>query len=227
MLSFRDCPRRRLVSVSGKCHRAGSRPGHAVRGEELPCRDGTGRGCRWPSGWCCAWSARNQSHGFALAALLASDGSVGMAWHVHKGEVYRAVQRLERLGLITAEDRQYSRQGPPRSRLHATSEGHRAAQAWLRQPAAHPRDVRSELLVKLALLSRTGADPRDLLQAQRRQLAPLADSLAGQLRTATGVDQALTRWRHESVSATLRFLDTILATAPAPRAETSRVTAAR
>jgi len=166
-------------------------------------------------------------HGFALAARLAPDGDVGMIWHVQKAVVYRAAQRLERLGLITAEDRQYSRLGPPRSRLSATPEGERGAQGWLRQPAAHPRDVRSELLLKLALLSRAGADPGDLLRAQRRQLIPVADGLATRLRTATGFDQDLTLWRHESVSATLRFLDTLLAATPVPRAETPQAAAAR
>jgi DNA-binding PadR family transcriptional regulator len=165
-------------------------------------------------------------HGFALAALLAPDGGVGMAWHVHKGEVYRAVQRLERLGLITAEDRQHSSQGPPRARLHSTPEGYRAAQGWLCQPAARPRDVRSELLAKLALLSRAGTDPGDLLRAQRRQLAPVADGLAAQLRNVTGFDRDLALWRHESVGAALRFVDSLLAAAPAPRAETAPVTAA-
>jgi DNA-binding PadR family transcriptional regulator len=166
-------------------------------------------------------------HGFALAALLAPDGEVGMAWHVRKAVVYRAAQRLERLGLVAAEDRQYSRLGPPRSRLSATPEGHRAAQGWLRQPVAHPRDARSELLLKLALLSRAGADPGDLLRAQRRRLIPVADELATQLRTATGFDQDLMLWRHESVSATLRFLDTLLAATPAPRAETAHAAAVR
>ncbi|HET9971915.1 MAG TPA: helix-turn-helix transcriptional regulator, partial [Streptosporangiaceae bacterium] len=72
--------------------------------------------------------SQETTHGFALAALLAPDGMVGMAWHVQKGEVYRVVQRLERLGLITAEDRQYSRMGPPKARLSATLEGHHAVQ---------------------------------------------------------------------------------------------------
>jgi DNA-binding PadR family transcriptional regulator len=171
--------------------------------------------------------SQEPAHCFALAALLAPDGSVGMAWHVRKAVVYRAAQRLERLGLITAEGKQVTSVGPPRARLHATPEGHRAAQGWLRQPAAHARDVRSELLLKLALLSRAEADPGDLLRAQRRQLVPVAEGLAGQLRSATGFDQALTRWRHESVCATLRFLDTLLATAPAPRAEAAHATAAR
>jgi DNA-binding PadR family transcriptional regulator len=170
--------------------------------------------------------SQEPAHGFALAALLAPDGSVGMVWHVRKAVVYRAAQRLERLGLIMAEDRQVTSLGPPRSRLHATPEGRRAAQGWLCQPVGHPRDVRSELLLKLALLSRAGADPGDLLRAQRRQFAPVAERLASQLRNGTGFDQALTLWRHESVCAVLRFLDTLLATAPAPRAETAHATAA-
>jgi hypothetical protein len=69
----------------------------------------------------------------------------------------------------------------------------------------------------MALLDRVGADPQDLLRAQRSQLAPIASALAGQISAATGFDQVLLQWRYESVSATLRFLDTLLATAPAPR----------
>jgi len=170
--------------------------------------------------------AEEPSHCFALAALLAPDGGVGMVWHVQKAEVYRAAQRLERLGLIMAEGRQVTSQGPPRIGLRATPEGCRAAQGWLRQPVAHARDVRSELMLKLALLSRAGADPGDLLRAQRRQLIPVASELAGQMRTASGFDQALMRWRHESVCGTLRFLETLLATAPTPRAETVHAIAA-
>jgi DNA-binding PadR family transcriptional regulator len=169
--------------------------------------------------------AEEPAHCFALAALLAPDGSVGMVWHIQKTEVYRAAQGLERLGLIIAEGRQATSQGPPRVRLHATPEGHRAVQEWLRRPVVHARDVRSELMLKLALLSRAGADPRDLLRGQRRQLIPVARELAGQLRTATGFDQALTRWRHESVCGTLRFLDTLLAAKPAPQARTAEALA--
>jgi PadR family transcriptional regulator AphA len=89
-------------------------------------------------------------------------------------------------------------------------------------PAGHPRDVRSELLVKLALLDRAGEDPGDLLRAQRGQLAPIADALAGQTRTAIGYDRVLAVWRHESVLAMLRFLDALLAAVPAQRTGTVR-----
>jgi hypothetical protein len=45
---------------------------------------------------------------------------------------------------------------------------------WLTRPVEHTRDVRSELLVKLALLDRAGKDPQPLLAAQREQLVPVA-----------------------------------------------------
>jgi len=121
---------------------------------------------------------------------------------------------VEQLGLITASEKQPSSLGPARAELQATPEGRQAAEEWLRRPVCHPRDIRSELLVKVALLDRVGADPRDLLRAQRGQLAPVADGLAGQLRTATGFDHILALWRHESVCATLRFLDALLTAVP-------------
>jgi DNA-binding PadR family transcriptional regulator len=161
------------------------------------------------------------THGFAIASLLGDDGSLGQVWHVYKAEVYRAVRRLGRLDLITISEKQPSRLGPDRAQLQVTPEGRQAAEGWLRQPAGHHRNVRSELLVKLALLDRAGVDPRDLLRAQRSQLAPIAAALANEIHTATGYDRALALWRHESVSATLRFLDVVLATMPAQQAGTA------
>jgi len=119
------------------------------------------------------------------------------------------------LGLITATEKQPSNLGPARSQLEATSKGEQAARDWLRQPVTHPRDIRSELLVKLALLGRVNSDPSDLLRRQRAQLVPIADALAAEVYGATGFDRTLALWRHESVSATLQFLDGLLATAPA------------
>jgi PadR family transcriptional regulator AphA len=131
------------------------------------------------------------THGFVIAGVLAHEGSVGQVWHVPKQVVYRAARRLEDLGLITVSGRQPSSLGPDRIQLQATPEGRQAAGDWLHRPASHPRDIRSELLVKLALLDRAGVDPGDLLRAERGQLAPIADALAGQTRTAIGYDHVL------------------------------------
>lgn len=46
-------------------------------------------------------------------------------------------------------------------------------EGWLREPVEHVRDVRSQLLTKLALLDRTGADPRELLRRPREVLVPI------------------------------------------------------
>ena len=155
------------------------------------------------------------THSFAIAGLLAKDGALGQVWHVPKAVAYRSAARLVQLGLITAAEKQPSNLGPARSRLEATSQGEQAARDWLCQPVTHPRDIRSELLVKLALLDRVNSDPDDLLRKQRTQLVPIADALAAEVYGATGFDRTLALWRHESVSATLRFLDGLLTGMPA------------
>jgi DNA-binding PadR family transcriptional regulator len=161
------------------------------------------------------------TYGLAIAGLLARDGRLGQVWHVHKSVVYRAVRRLEHLGLITISEKRPSTLGPDRAQLQVTPEGRQAAEGWLRQPVSHPRDIRSELMVKLALLDRAGADPADLLRAQRGRLAPVNAALASEMHTTTGYDHVLAIWRHRSVSVTLRFLDAQLAPVPAQRGGTA------
>jgi DNA-binding PadR family transcriptional regulator len=157
-------------------------------------------------------------HGFAIARLLDSDGSLGQIWRVPKPVVYRALQRLEHLGMVRVAEQQASNQGPVRSLVDATEPGREAASAWLAQPVWHNRDVRSELLVKLALLDRAGRDPEPLVRAQREHLAPVADGLRDRLGTVSGFERTLALWRYETVSATVRFLDALSAqvTAQAP-----------
>jgi PadR family transcriptional regulator AphA len=145
-------------------------------------------------------------HGFALARILGRDGSMGQIWRVPKPVIYRALQRLELLGLVQIAEQQSSSQGPVRSLIDATCAGRKAAGDWLTRPVEHTRDVRGELLGKLALLDRAGRDPQPLLEAQREQLIPVADALHDRLATAAGFDRTLVLWRYETVSATVRFL---------------------
>jgi DNA-binding PadR family transcriptional regulator len=146
-------------------------------------------------------------HGFAIARLLDSEGSMGRIWRVPKPVVYRAMQRLEQLGLVESAELQPSSLGPAKLPVDATASGRARAADWLSRPASHNRDVRSELLVKLALLDRAGRDPRPLLDAQREQLKPVARALRQRLAGASGFDRTLILWRSETVTATLRFLD--------------------
>jgi DNA-binding PadR family transcriptional regulator len=151
------------------------------------------------------------THGFAVARLLAQQGELGQVWRVPKPVIYRGLARLEQLGLVRTVGEQPTNLGPVRSVVEATPDGRKAAARWLATPVRHIRDVRSELMVKLALLDRSGADARSLLTAQREQLAPIGAALADRLAGADGFDRTLARWRYETVSAALRFLDAALA----------------
>jgi DNA-binding PadR family transcriptional regulator len=152
------------------------------------------------------------TYGLVVAGLLDYNGSLGRVWYVPKGTVYRAVQRLEVLGLIQMTGRQRASQGgPDRALLQATPAGRAAAQAWLSTPVEHPRDVRSELLVKLALLDRAGSDSRALVQAQLTRLLPVAAALDDQLSATTGFEHTLVLWRRGAMTATMRFLQDLTA----------------
>jgi DNA-binding PadR family transcriptional regulator len=151
------------------------------------------------------------TYGLVLVGLLARDGSLGQVWSVPKAVVYRALQRLEALGLIQTIGEQRTTLGPVRSLFQATQAGQAAAGVWLGTPVEHPRDVRSELMVKLALLDRSGLDSVDLLQAQVARLLPVAAALDDRLRASTGFEHTLVLWRHEAMAATMRFLEALAA----------------
>jgi len=156
------------------------------------------------------------TYGLVLVGLLARDGSLGQVWSVPKAVVYRALQRLEALGLIRTVGEQRTSQGPVRSLYEATAAGQAAATAWLGTPVEHARDVRSELMVKLALLDRIGGDSRDLLRAQQARLLPVAAALDDRLRATTGFEHTLVLWRHEAMTATMRFLAALAAQQEVP-----------
>ncbi len=115
--------------------------------------------------------------------------------------------RLERLGLVQMAGEQPTSQGPARWLIKATRAGRTAAREWLYTPVAHGRDVRSQLMIKLALLERAGADPWDLLTEQRAQFGPLAAALADRVHATAGIEHVLALWRHRTMSATMQFLD--------------------
>jgi DNA-binding PadR family transcriptional regulator len=150
------------------------------------------------------------TYGLVLVGRLDRSGSLGQIWSVSKATVYLALQRLEQLGLIRAAGQQGSpRGGPARSLLEATPAGQAAARAWLSTPVEHVRDVRSELMIKLALLDRTGSDSQVLIQAQLARLLPVAATLDDQLRATTGFEHTLILWHRKAMTATLQFLQSL------------------
>ena len=76
------------------------------------------------------------------------------------------------------------------------------------------RDVRTELLVKLAILDRAGESSRTLVERQIEHLDPVVRAVSAR-DEGEGFDLVLTRWRREQALAVDRFLRSILAGEPA------------
>jgi len=166
---------------------------------------------------CLTLIGQKVSHGWALGSLLAPDGEIGRIWTLSRPLTYRAVDGLVDKGVVRREGQAAGR-GRERVVLAATPAGRRRARRWLDVPVEHLRDVRTELLVKLALRRRAGLDPAPLLLAQRDHFAPVVDAL---LASRPG-DDLVQLWRRESARAVRRFLDQALQPAgagDAPRPE--------
>lgn len=146
-------------------------------------------------------------HGFAVAQLTARGGALGRVWQIPRPIIYRALGRLEDAGLVIPEGTEPG-QGPQRTIYAPTEEGRQAAQRWLQTPVEHIRDVRSHLLLKLAILHRAGDDPATLVRRQREVLAPIARAIDAEV-PADSFEATLLAWRRSTAAATIGFLDDI------------------
>jgi PadR family transcriptional regulator AphA len=152
--------------------------------------------------------SRQSAHGFAVAQLTAADGELGRVWQIPKAVVYRAIGRLLEAGLIAPEGTEPGL-GPQRTVYTATPDGRGASARWLHAPVEHVREIRSELLLKLALLDRAGEDPAALLREQRAVLEPIVAAIESRRALSSGFDATLLAWRRATAVAALDFLDTI------------------
>jgi PadR family transcriptional regulator AphA len=153
--------------------------------------------------------AERPVHGFALARLLAREGPVGRVYEIPRPVVYRSISRLMEAGLVEPQGVEHGSGGPQRTVVGVTPRGRRELRTWLRQPVGHVRDLRTELLAKLALLERLGSDPGPLLAAQRQVLTPIVDALTAQQEEARHFDRTIVAWRYQVARAALRFLDDV------------------
>jgi DNA-binding PadR family transcriptional regulator len=118
----------------------------------------------------------------ALLALLSEGPKYGLqlrqefeagtceVWPLNVGQVYSTLQRLERDGLVEADD---DGEGPQRA-YHLTEAGSVELDEWLRTPPGASSPPRDELVIKvLVALRLTDVDMGALLQVHRRQLVEL------------------------------------------------------
>ena len=153
-----------------------------------------------------AMLSERPAHGFAIARLTAPGGELGRIWHIPRPVIYRSIGRLLDLGLLAPQAVESGR-GPQRTLYSVTPPGAAAVAHWLDTPVQHIREVRSHLLLKLALLDRAGGDPTGLLARQKATLEPIADAIKAESPGSAGFDATLLAWRRATTAATMNFLD--------------------
>jgi DNA-binding PadR family transcriptional regulator len=148
-------------------------------------------------------------HGYAVAAAMAPDGEIGRIWSLGQPLTYRALSVLQSLELVEVGAVMSGTRAPRRTELKATAAGRRMVAGWLREPVARPRDLRSQLLLKIAFLRRRRRPLGPLLVAQREALLARVSELGAEPDAAGSLGDVL-RWRLISAEAGLRFVDELL-----------------
>jgi DNA-binding PadR family transcriptional regulator len=99
------------------------------------------------------------------------EARTGDVWPLNVGQVYTTLQRLERDGLVEADDS--SPEGPQKG-FHITEEGEAELAQWLRTPPDFSSPPRDELVIKvLVAIGLQGVDVREVVQVHRRYLVEL------------------------------------------------------
>jgi DNA-binding PadR family transcriptional regulator len=153
-----------------------------------------------------ALASEAPTHGWTIVRAVRRGGPIGEAWSSSGPLVYRAISRLQDVGLLRPVGMAEG-QGPNRVILEATPAGTEMVAAWLQQPVDHVREVRTAFLVKLLLLERRGEDRRALVRRQRERLDPVIAGLAERAAAASGPDRPVATWRALNADAVMRFLD--------------------
>jgi PadR family transcriptional regulator AphA len=149
-------------------------------------------------------------HGFAVAKELDGSAELGRLWTVRRPLVYRAIDHLLEGGLAEPRFVEPGDQGPQRTVVAATRTGRARVRHWLDDPVAHPRDVRSVLLVKLALRVRRGDPLAPLARKQLDVFEVVHDGLQRRLHDGRGVEHLELQWRYEANEAIRRFLQELI-----------------
>ena len=146
-------------------------------------------------------------HGYAVAATMARDGEVGAIWSLGQPLTYRALTVLQGLDLVEVSGESPGDRAPRRTELSATARGREQVERWLAAPAPRPRDLRSELLLKICLLRRRESSLLPLLDAQRSALSARMAELEADQAVASGTLADVIRMRWLTADAGLRFVE--------------------
>ncbi len=163
---------------------------------------------------------RAPSHGFAIAAELKPDAEIGRIWSLSRPLTYRSLDQLMQRGLIEPRGEEPGIAGGNRTVLSITRAGRAALRRWVQTPVEHIRDLRSELLLKIAFATTNQIEIGDMLIAQHEHIETVIAGLEHALDTtdtsdsgttpepaAAGGPDVVLLWRYESATAALRFFE--------------------
>jgi len=153
--------------------------------------------------------AEEPRHGFAIARELAPTSELGRIWTVRRPLVYRSLDHLIDAGLAEPRAVEPGIQGPHRTVIAPRRAGRARLARWLSEPVAHPREVRTVLLAKLALLARRDQPLAPLVDKQRATFGGILDGLEDKRRKTEGVDRLAVQWRVSANRAIIAFLDAV------------------
>lgn len=130
-----------------------------------------------------------ECHGYQLRQEIES--RTGGTWNINVGQIYTTLDRLERDGLVAAN--QTNSDGQTSYRV--TELGREEAKLWLQTPLASGPDSRSELATKLALaVTIPGVEVSELIQNQRVQTLRALQSLTKAKRDSNQEDPHEIPW---------------------------------
>jgi DNA-binding PadR family transcriptional regulator len=148
--------------------------------------------------------AESPAHGYELKQAL--EQRFGSALPpLNAGQVYTTLSRLERDGLVRGAD---VPDDTRQKRVYELTDAGRAAlEEWVASPTAGPR-LRDEFFMKLVLARDSGvADPRRLIEGQRREYLQALRDLAAVAPDGNHVASLLVEGASLHLEADLKWLD--------------------
>ena len=112
-------------------------------------------------------------YGYELKAVF--EQFLGGTWPLNIGQVYTALSRMERDGLV--ECQVVPQDLLPDRKVYAlTEKGRTELRAWLAEPDTGPVSLRDEFFLKIAIASLNDEHPREVITRQRTEhLSALAE----------------------------------------------------
>jgi DNA-binding PadR family transcriptional regulator len=121
--------------------------------------------------------AERPSHGWALSREVAPGSEIGEIWSGDRQRVYRALRKLNELGLVEAAMTEPG-EGAHRTVFRATAAGLAELETWLFEPVKSLREAQPTFMLKLAFIQRSGRDAVPLLNAQRASVVAAMEELS-------------------------------------------------